>query len=127
MKICPNCNSENFDYAATCQHCGQPFPPGAVTASAQPGIATTRQQAVESAKNALIMSIIGFFCFGIILGPIAIIQARKAKTVLSPGEDGYSNAQTAEVLGWIVAALYVVSLCISVIIMITNAIMLANY
>jgi len=89
----------------------QPYAPGY-----DPGL----RQAVSDAKNALIMAIVGIFCFGIILEPLAIVNARKAKKVLSPGDEGYGNAQAAEIIGWIAVSLWVVSLCITVIIAISG-------
>jgi len=78
------------------------------------------RRAVSDAKNALILSIVGIFCFGIILEPIAIVNARKAKKVLSPGDEGYGNAQAAEIIGWIAVGLWVVGVCANLLIILSN-------
>lgn len=48
----------------------------------------------SKAKSALIIGIIGLFVFGIILGPIAIVQANKAESLGTKATGG-------KVLGWI--------------------------
>lgn len=44
--------------------------------------------------NAVMLGILGFFVFGVIFGPMAIMQARKA-------EKYYGKATFGKVLGWI--------------------------
>lgn len=117
MIKCTNCGYENPDGATTCQQCQQPLAQVAAPFAAS----NAKIQAAKSAKGALTTAIIGFFCFGIILGPIAISQARKAKAVLTQGDDGYGNAQAAEIIGWIVLALYVVFLGINLLSMCSGA------
>lgn len=112
MIKCPNCAMDNPDGATVCQHCQAPLVPTAATpVAAAPG----KLEAIKQAKNALTMGIIGFFCFGIILGPLAIVNARKAKNVLVPGDEGYGNAQAGEIIGWIVTALYIIAIIYNVI------------
>jgi hypothetical protein len=48
----------------------------------------------SKAKTSLICGIIGLFIFGIVLGPIAIIQANKAEAL-------GTKATAGKVLGWI--------------------------
>jgi len=48
----------------------------------------------SKAKIALVLGIIGLFLFGIILGPIAIVQANKAESL-------GAKATAGKVLGWI--------------------------
>jgi len=62
------------------------------------------------------MAIIGFFCAGIILGPLAISNAKKAKNLLREGDEGYSKAVAAEIIGWIVIGLTVLSVIVGLII-----------
>lgn len=53
----------------------------------------------KAAQLSLILGLVGFFVAGIILGPLAIWQARKAERLGVPATAG-------KVLGWIVTALY---------------------
>lgn len=48
----------------------------------------------SKAKTALILGIVGLFIFGIILGPLAIVQANKAEALGVKATGG-------KVLGWI--------------------------
>ena len=61
------------------------------------------------------MAIIGFFCAGLILGPLAISNAKKAKDLLREGDEGYGKAVAAEIIGWIVIGLTVISVIIGLI------------
>ncbi|QCU78044.1 hypothetical protein E7744_07480 [Citricoccus sp. SGAir0253] len=82
-------------------HSDQSFqqPPAQQFPSEQPGgfYMTQSAQQVEAEKAAqmsLILGILGLFFFGLVLGPIAIIQANKAEKL--------GKAATAgKVLGWI--------------------------
>lgn len=142
--ICPYCTAENRDGAKFCSHCGRELTDAAQQAPVQqpyeqqvpvqqpyaqqmPGGQPDAQQsdaafrrAVSDAKNALIMSIVGIFCFGIILEPIAIVNARKAKKVLSPGDEGYGNAQAAEIIGWIAVGLWILVICGNLLLILSN-------
>ncbi|HEY1956513.1 MAG TPA: DUF4190 domain-containing protein [Polyangiaceae bacterium] len=71
------------------------------------------------ARQALIYSIIGLFCFGIVLGPLAISKARSAKMILAvtPGMRGEGMATAALILGIFDLALWVVGLVLRIALM----------
>ena len=55
----------------------------------------------KEANEALIFGIVGLFCFGIILGPVAIVKANQAKRVLAlnPNMTGSGKATAGLILG----------------------------
>ena len=64
------------------------------------------------ARQALIYSIVGLFCFGIVLGPLAISKAKSAKMIIAgtPGMRGEGMAQAALIIGSIDVGLWVLGL-----------------
>lgn len=58
---------------------------------------TTNSLAIAS----FVCSIVGLFVFGIILGPLAIIFANKAKSTMSENEQGNGLADAGKIIGWI--------------------------
>jgi hypothetical protein len=66
----------------------------------------------KEAGEALTYAIIGIFCFGIILGPIAISKANKAKKKIEadPRLTGSGKATAATTIGIIVIVLWVVGM-----------------
>jgi hypothetical protein len=75
--------------------------PKLVFPTAAAPVRTERQAAQRAATNALCFAIAGLFICGVILEPIAIVQARKAKKALEPGEPGQGKAVAAEIIAWI--------------------------
>jgi pSer/pThr/pTyr-binding forkhead associated (FHA) protein len=71
---------------------------------------SARQQAGKTATGALTSAIVGLFICGIILEPVAIAQARKARKTLKAGDPGYGRAVAAEIIAWIGLCLWVVAL-----------------
>lgn len=63
----------------------------------------------KEADDALKYAIIGLFCFGIILEPLAIIRALKAKKMIAanPRLTGSGKASAALIIGIIVFVLWV--------------------
>lgn len=66
----------------------------------------------KEASEALTYSIVGIFCFGIILEPIAISKALKAKKMieLNPRLTGSGKATAALIIGIVALVLWVLSL-----------------
>ncbi|MHA7240370.1 DUF4190 domain-containing protein [Arthrobacter sp. TMS1-12-1] len=82
---------------------GSPYQP---TGSYPSGLYQSSYQTMEGEKAAqlsLILGLVGFFVAGIILGPLAIWQARKAERLGVPATAG-------KVLGWVVTALYALAI-----------------
>jgi uncharacterized Tic20 family protein len=57
----------------------------------------------KAARTSLILGIVGLFVFGIVLGPLAILQSRKAE------RQGH-KATAGMVLGWIATILSIVAI-----------------
>jgi len=86
-----------------------------VMAVSSAGPAAVFEQATErcpEADEALKYSIIGLFCFGIILEPIAISKALKAKALIdaNPNLTGSGKANIAIVIGVIGLLLWIVGI-----------------
>lgn len=65
----------------------------------------------KAAQLSLLFGIVGFFVLGIILGPLAIWQAKKA-------EDNHAQAAAGKILGWITTiwgALWLIGLTVMII------------
>jgi hypothetical protein len=79
-----------------------PPPPGASPYGAPPPAQANSPKAVWS----LVCGIVGLVCFGIILGPVAILLGRQAQRDGRPG----GMAKAGEILGYVDVALFVVGL-----------------
>jgi len=97
LKTCPFCAEKIKKSAVKCRFCGQVLDQSlkATLEAGQP------KGEVKEANDALIYSIIGIFCFGIILGPIAISKASKALNIIKadPGYTGKGKATAGLVIG----------------------------
>lgn len=70
---------------------------------------TGPRQTLPEAKEALKYAIIGIFCFGFILGPLAIVKGTNAKKAIAedPRYEGEGLATAAQIIGGIVSLLSV--------------------
>ncbi len=102
MLVCPRCGAQNMDGAPACSNCGAQF---AVTPT-QAYAPVVKQPGKGLAIAGMVCGIVSFFCFGIILGLLAIIFGAVAKN------KGYTGgmATTGIVLGCIGLGLYLVML-----------------
>ena len=111
--FCPNCLVEigGQNYCAACK---------AMAVKSQPVVEEATIPCKE-AGEALTYAIIGIFCCGIILEPLALIKASKAKKMMSmnPRLTGSGKATAATIIG-------IVSLILWVLGMIGNAVRLSN-
>jgi len=93
-KACPFCGEKIKIDALKCKHCGEYL---------DKSLRQSTEVKVEPADagSAMTMGIIGIFCFGIILGPIAISKANRALAVINaePGTPGKGKATAGLVLG----------------------------
>ncbi|MHA7144486.1 DUF4190 domain-containing protein [Arthrobacter sp. TmT3-37] len=96
-------HSSPYDGGAYGSQGGAPYPPTQpYQGGYQPGPYQSSYQSIEGEKAAqlsLILGIVGLFVAGIVLGPLAIWQARKAERLGVPATAG-------KVLGWINVVLY---------------------
>ena len=125
-EACPACGTENPGFSAKCANCGYDLerhrekqqqeekeqrqemlkPAGTAEVAAD----SADETAQKNASGALLDAILGIFICGIVLEPMAIQKARKAKEVLRPGEPGYGKAQAAEIIAWIALVLWVLAI-----------------
>jgi len=98
--VCPTCG--DIITGAYCFRCR----------NLQAGDYTGPKETLPEAKEALKYAIIGIFCFGFILGPMAIIKGTSAKKKISmdPRYEGEGMATAAQIIGGIVCFLHVVNL-----------------
>lgn len=95
--FCPSCGDIVY---GVCFRCRQPVASGEYT-----GV----KQTAPEAKEALKYAIIGLFCFGIILGPLAIARGASAKRTIAadPRYEGEGIATAAQIIGGIEIGLFV--------------------
>lgn len=121
-----NCHNHPADAAAgTCAGCAEPFCPsclvtvrgasycGACKTMAVAGVVPQAVMINQDAKSALWMALVGMFCFGFILGPVAVIKASKAKQTIqaTPGMGGSGWANAAILVG-VTTFLFTIMSCV---------------
>jgi hypothetical protein len=142
---CSNCGHVNPSFASSCTNCGVPLP-GAqpqqqkppvwgAPANAAPeyGASSFGQmpfsgmqleyipevvEAQKSARNALIFSIVGIFCCGVILGLIGIIMGAQARSTLKRYgvAEGQGLALAAMIVGGLDLVFFVVGIIVQVLV-----------
>jgi len=107
---CPVCGTDNPVLAAKCSNCSLDLVRERQERTAreeqQKGEAEAQQKGRSMADKALTAAILGVFTCGVILEPLAIYQARKAKALLGGEDKAYKKANAAEITGWIALALW---------------------
>ena len=86
----------------------------AIEGRSSPAVREDRMIPCPEADEALKYAIIGIFCFGIILGPIAISKAFKARKMIqaNPRLSGEGKVTAAITIGFIGLALWVIGLLV---------------
>jgi phage FluMu protein Com len=102
-KLCPGCGREIRKSALKCRHCGQ-------YVDERIRIASGPKRQLKEASTALTCSIIGIFCFGIILGPVAVYNGVKALNMIQndPQYEGRGKAIAGIIIGSIEILLTVI-------------------
>jgi len=107
--FCPNClvTVKGRPYCASCK---------VMAVGAQAPVFEQLTEECKEAGEALKYAIIGIFCFGIILEPIAISKALQAKKMIAanPNLTGEGKATAALVIGIVGLALWVISIIVRV-------------
>jgi hypothetical protein len=103
--FCENClvAIKGQKHCADCKHMAVTRPPSISEEGSIP---------CKEAAEALTYAILGIFCFGIILGPIAISKANKAKMKIAadPRLTGSGKATAATIIGVLVLVLWVLGM-----------------
>jgi hypothetical protein len=97
-----------------------PPPPTGSSLYSPETLAAKAASAASDAKNALIMSIIGLFCFGFILGFLAFRKANEAIETIDiyqVAQDKRGLATTAKVLGVIDIVLWATGLLLRILVL----------
>lgn len=111
-KYCGNCKSVAVQTApsATIPPIPTPIPPAGM--GQQQGYQGMATQPCKEAGEALTLAIVGLFCLGIILEPLAISKALKAKKMIemNPRLEGAGKVQAALIISCIGLGLWVLSI-----------------
>ena len=86
--------------AGYCFRCSNLYPQTAYTGP---------KKTLPDANDALKLAIVGLFCFGFVLGPIAIVKATSAKKQIAadPRYEGEGAATAAQIIGAIEVGLFI--------------------
>lgn len=122
--FCPKCGDETEEGTKFCGKCGEPVgEPGPGEAPRSPGVRRrsyknklVKSDAERLGKSALTYAIIGIFCLGFILEPVALIMGIKALNAAnrSPNPAPKGNAIAAIVISSILLGLFLLSIIVMV-------------
>ena len=104
-KKCPWCGERIKKDALKCRFCGEYIDLSVREQQRPKGV-------VKDASSALIFALVGIFCFGIVLGPIAIFKGIKAINTINfdPNYKGKGRAIAAIILGSLEVLLWVLGI-----------------
>lgn len=109
---CPTCAEIIKKEALKCRYCGHAFDSRYADQSVGGFFGDTARRLTEDkirsdAKNALIMSIIGIFCFGFILEPIALFKASRVFSQIGAAEREHGSVDIGSARGQAIAAIII--------------------
>ncbi|MHB9133171.1 MAG: hypothetical protein ACYDBB_19045 [Armatimonadota bacterium] len=112
-KYCANCKATAVQTPPTTAIPPVPLPMGQQMPYQQSPMGT---QPCKEAGEALTFAIVGLFCFGIILEPLAIAKALKAKKMIemNPSLEGAGKAQAALIIACIGLGLWVLGIIVRI-------------
>ena len=113
-KRCPSCGLVNPELAVRCD-CGYDFSTARIEKSD-----ISRKQGAELAQRAFVLSVVSFFCVGIVLAPYALHVASQA-AAHQLDKASAERVSNARVIAMIVLALWVFGLGLRVVIGLTLA------
>jgi hypothetical protein len=112
-KRCPSCAEIIKKEAVKCRFCGHVLDYRYAQQSTgggyfeDTGRRLTEDEIKADAKNALILSIVGIFCFGFILEPLALYKGFRTMSRIGQAEREYNNLDIGSARGMAIAAIVI--------------------